>query len=69
MGMLDWRNEPATERQLAYIAEMQEFSEFHIPAFIGKTKGEASDYINQYSKTAHEVFDVASHGDNYGDRI
>lgn len=67
--MLGWRNEPATEKQLTYIAEMQEFSDFHVPLFIGKTKGEASDYINRWSKLAHEAIDSCGHSDNYGDRV
>lgn len=36
---------------------------------IRRTKGEASDYIDRWSKTAHEAFDFHGHGDNYGDRI
>ena len=67
--MADWRNDPATEKQLAYIEEMQEFSDFPIPRFTGRTKGEASDYIDRWSKTAHERFDFEGHYDNYGDRI
>lgn len=65
----NWRNDPATEKQLTYIQEMQEFSVFSIPRFTGTTKGEASDYIAQWSRRAHEGFDFCSHGDNYGDRI
>ena len=67
--MTDWRNDIATKKQLAYIEEMQEFSDFPIPRFTGSTKGEASDYIDRWSKTAHESFDFRGHGDNYGDRI
>ena len=67
--MADWRNDPATKKQLAYIEEMQEFSDFPIPRFTGSTKGEASDYIDRWSKTAHEAFDFHGHGDNYGDRL
>ena len=67
--MSNWRSDPATEKQLAYIQEMQDFSDFHIPQFTGSTKGEASDYIDRWSETAHEAFDCHSHGDNYGDRI
>lgn len=67
--MADWRKDPATEKQLTYIAEMQEFSDFPIPQFTGTTKGEASDYIDRWSMRAHEVFDFCGHGDNYGDRI
>ena len=67
--MADWRNDPVTEKQLAYIQEMQEFSDFPIPRFTGSTKGEASDYIDRWSATAHESADFHSHADNYGDRI
>lgn len=67
--MGDWRNDPATEKQMAYIREMQEFSNLPVPSFTGTTKGEASDYIDRWSRQAHEVFDFDSHGDNYGDRI
>lgn len=67
--MADWRTDPATKKQLAYIQEMQEFSDFPIHQFTGSTKGEASDYIDRWSKTAHEAFDYQGHGDNYGDRI
>lgn len=34
-----------------------------------KTKGEANDYIDRWSATAHEAFDFHGHGDNYGDRL
>ena len=67
--MADWRNDPVTEKQLAYIQEMHDFSDFPIPVFTGTTKGEASDFIDRWSKVAHERFDFASHRDNYGDRI
>lgn len=67
--MIKWRNDPITEKQRRYIEEMQEFSDFPIPKFIGTTKGEAHDYIERWSKRAHEAFDFDSHGDNYGDRI
>lgn len=67
--MSDWRDDPATEKQLACIMEMQEFSDFPIPRFTGSTKGEASDYIDRWSKRAHEAFDFGGHDDNYGDRI
>ena len=67
--MEDWRNDLATEKQLAYIREMQEFSDFPLPRFTGSTKGEASDYIDEWSRLAHEAFDFGGHGDNYGDRI
>lgn len=49
------RGGPApTEKQLAYIAELQEFSDYPLPRFTGRTRGEASEYIARWSKTAHE---------------
>lgn len=62
MKFADWKNEPATEKQLAYIAEMQEFSTFPIPKFTGTTKGEACNYIDKYSKIAHESDWAITHG-------
>lgn len=50
----DWRSDPATEKQIAYIEEMQEFSEIPLPLFTGKTKGDAADYIDKYIKIAHQ---------------
>ena len=64
-----WRNDPATDKQLAYIMDMQEFSEFQLPPFTGKTKGEACDYISRYVELAHETTRNLEHEDNYGDRI
>lgn len=52
---MSWRSEKATDKQLRYIAEMQEFSEHELPKFTGTTKGEASDYINKWNKLAHET--------------
>jgi len=51
---MSWRDEPITEKQKQLIMEMNEFSEFPLPAFSGTTKGEASDYINKNLKQAHE---------------
>ena len=57
-----WKNEPATEKQLAYIAEMQEFSTYPLPKFTGTTKGEASVYIEAYTKLAHTSSWAEEHG-------
>ena len=54
---MNWRDEPVTEKQRRLIAEMQEFSEFPLPAFNGRTKGEASDWIDQNMRKAHETMD------------
>lgn len=60
----NWRNDKITEKQMNYIIEMNEFSDFPLPVFSGTTKGEASDYINKYQQLAHERFD--SNEDMYG---
>ena len=59
---MKWRDEPATKKQLKYISEMQEFSEFQLPKFEGKTKGDAADYIDRYSKQAHTSTWDIEHG-------
>ena len=51
---MSWRNDPVTDKQLQLINDMFEFSDYPLPLFEGKTKGEASDYINKYVKLAHE---------------
>lgn len=61
----NWRFDPITEKQKAYIFEMQEFSELPLPVFHGKIKGEASNYINRYIKIAHES--ILEHHENWGD--
>lgn len=48
-------SDKATEKQLRYIAELQEFSEYPLPAFTGTTKKEASDYIDKWAKLAHRT--------------
>ena len=57
-----WRDKEPTQKQLNYIAEMREFSEYSFPEFYGKTRGEASDYINKYQKLAHESAWAIEHG-------
>lgn len=49
-----WMDEPATEKQLEYIRDMQEFSCYPLPEFVGRTKKEARDYIDKWHKLAHE---------------
>lgn len=46
--------EQATEKQLKYIAELQEMSIYPLPSFLGHTQDEASEYIDRYSSMAHE---------------
>ena len=59
---VSWGNEKPTEKQLELLAEMNEFSEFSLPPFTGKTKGEASDWIDQNMKQAHESSWDIEHG-------
>lgn len=54
---MSWRDEPITEKQRKLIAEMQEFAEFPLPKFEGRTKGDASDWIDQNMRKAHETMD------------
>ena len=51
---MSWRDDAMTEKQRQLIEDMQEFSCYPIPRFDGKTKGEASDYIDKYGALAHE---------------
>lgn len=51
-----------TDKQRKYIQEMQEFSSYPLPAFTGKTKKEAQEYINKWSKLAHESTWGIEHG-------
>lgn len=70
---LNWRNKPPTERQIAYIMQMQEDAGINgaipLPRFTGKTRGETSDYIDANKGKRFKSFDYAGHGDNYGDRV
>ena len=52
--MNNWRDDKVTDKQLEYILEMREHSEYPLPEFTGTTKGEAADYINKWTKLAHE---------------
>lgn len=60
--MNNWRNDKVTEKQLEYILEMREHSEYSLPEFTGTTKGEAADYINRWTKLAHESRWAIEHG-------
>ncbi len=64
--MRKWVDCPVSEAQLNYIREMQEMSEYPLPPFTGKTRGEASDYIDKWRRLAYERIDDSA--DNYGDR-
>ncbi len=61
-----WRSDVVTAKQKRLIAEMNEFSEFPLPPFNGKTKGEAFDYINAYLAKSHEIFN--QYEDSYGNQ-
>lgn len=51
---MSWRDKEPTKKQLEEIAYIQEFSAYNPPLFTGKTRGEASDYIDKYGRLAHE---------------
>lgn len=73
---MSWRSDPATLRQLSYIEEMREFSEYALPLFTGKTKGQAAayidkytnDHIDKYTELAHTSLNDLYH-DDAGDRV
>ena len=64
---MNWRNLPPTQKQLDYIAELCEMSDHPLPRYEGKTRGEASDWINANASSAHTMF-YNPHEDA-GDRI
>ena len=51
---MNWRDKEPTIKQIECIREMQEFSDYPLPPFNGKTRGEAADYIDEYGGLAHE---------------
>ena len=57
-----WKADPVTEKQLAYIQEMQEFSPYPLPKFTGTTNGEAAKYIDDNRERAHESTWAIEHG-------
>ena len=60
--MNSWRDKKPTEKQLELIRDMEEFSEYPLPKFVGKTRGEAHDWIQGYGKLAHESSWAIEHG-------
>lgn len=60
--MTDWRNKPITDKQRECIKGIYENCEYSIPYFEGKTRGEASDYIDRYIKMSHESLWAIEHG-------
>ena len=59
---MNWKDKEITEKQKRCIMAMIEFSQYPLPEFKGKTRGEASNYINKYNKIAHESTWGMSHG-------
>ena len=51
-----WKDDPATEKQIAAIKEMWEFSDYPLPSLDLKvlTKGKAKEYMDKYHHLAHE---------------
>lgn len=60
--MNSWRDKEPTQKQLDLIRDMEEFSEYPLPKFVGKTRGEAYDWIQEYGKLAHESSWAIEHG-------
>jgi hypothetical protein len=60
--MISWRDKKPTQKQLDLIAEMEEFSDFPLPAFKGTTRGEAYDWIQKNWDLAHESSWAIEHG-------
>lgn len=58
----DWKNQPATEKQLEYIRYIQEFAIYPLPKFTGTTKGEAALYIDTHWKSAYKDNWATEHG-------
>ena len=57
-----WRKEPMTEKQADFIQFMEGYRFDVFPAFTGSTKGEATDYITRYRKTAYANASYAGRG-------
>ena len=60
--MNSWRDKEPTQKQLDLIEEMEEYSDFPLPPFIGKTRGEAHDWIKSNWELAHESSWAMEHG-------
>jgi hypothetical protein len=66
----NWRDEPATEKQIAYIKALRDYCTYTLPYinYAIATKGEASDYIEKYASMAHESAYGLENESLYGDR-
>lgn len=51
---VSWRDKPMTEKQIEMIKNMYANTEIPIPKFEGRTRGEASDFIDKWLSTTHE---------------
>ena len=60
--MNPWRLRPITDKQKKCIDEIQNYSPYPLPKFEGRTRGEATDYIDKYGKLAHESEWAIEHG-------
>lgn len=70
MEMNNWRNDLITEKQEALIAQIEEDAMMNgaiIPPFVGNTKGEACDYIDNYIHASH--ISAFSPHEDAGDRV
>lgn len=64
--MRDWKNEPASEKQMKMIETIQENSDI-APKFTGSTKGEAFEYIKKnIASCYHSTYNPH---EDAGDRI
>lgn len=53
-GPIPWTLEAMTEKQRKCIDDMQEYSQYPLPRFTGKTKGEAHAYIEKWGRLGFE---------------
>lgn len=54
----DWRLLPITEKQINRIINLQKNSDRCLPKFQGGTRGEAEDYLSEYSESDIEIFKI-----------
>ena len=59
---MNWRDKPITDKQMELINDMMEFTAYPIPKFVGITRGEAADYIDEYGELAHEDVNSTTFG-------
>ena len=69
-SMKTWRDEPITEKQKAFILSIQEdmgMNDSIVVPFYGKTKGEASDWIDK--NNGKQFYSAYCPHENAGDRL